>query len=180
MDKTTHYVYSDELYHYGRKGMKWGQNIFGKKRSGAKGTVVAKKKKSILDKAKEAKEAKKKAKAAAAEAERVEKEKAAETKAAVKARKEYSKKSSAHLTDDEIKKRIERLELESTYNKVLKDNDRIAKGKALVMDVLSKSSENILGQTITYIEGALVNAVAKKAFGAKDDIVNPKKGQKDK
>lgn len=30
------YEHSDVLYHYGRKGMKWYQNIFGKKSSAAK------------------------------------------------------------------------------------------------------------------------------------------------
>ena len=35
------YYNSDELMHYGRKGMKWGQNIFGKVKSGA-GKVKAK------------------------------------------------------------------------------------------------------------------------------------------
>lgn len=117
MDKTTHYVYSSELYHYGRKGMKWGQNIFGKKRSGAKGTVVAKKKKSILDKAKEAKEAKKKAKAAASEAER--------------------KKDPRNMTDDEIRKAIARKQLENQYRQYYPE--KVSKGKQLVSKFLDES-----------------------------------------
>lgn len=117
MDKTTHYVYSSELYHYGRKGMKWGQNIFGKKRSGAKGTVVAKKKKSLLDKAKEAKEAKKKAKAAAAEAER--------------------KKDPRNMTDAEIKRAIERKQLENQYRQYYPA--KVSRGKKFVSKFLDES-----------------------------------------
>lgn len=117
MDKTTHYVYSSELYHYGRKGMKWGQNIFGKKRSGAKGTVVAKKKKSILDKAKEAKEAKKKAKAAAAEAER--------------------KRDPKNMTDAEIKRAIERKQLENKYREYYPE--KVSRGRKFVSKFLDES-----------------------------------------
>lgn len=98
MDNKT-YVYSDELYHYGRKGMKWGQHIFGKPRSGAKGTVVAKKKKSYFEKAKEAREAKKKA--------------AAEAKS--KAAEEARKRDPKNMSDDDIRNAIARKKLENEY-----------------------------------------------------------------
>lgn len=32
-------IYDDELYHYGRKGMKWGQHIFGDKRGNKSGHI---------------------------------------------------------------------------------------------------------------------------------------------
>ena len=45
------YTYTDELYHYGRKGMKWGQHIFAK----AHARKVNKQRKKNLEKAREAK-----------------------------------------------------------------------------------------------------------------------------
>lgn len=117
MEQKTTYVYSDELYHYGRKGMKWGQNIFGKKRSGAKGTVVAKKKKSLIDKAKEAKEAKKKAKAAAEE--------------------EARKRDPKNMTDADIRRAIERKKLENEYNQYYPK--KVSRGKKLVNDMIDKA-----------------------------------------
>lgn len=50
-----YYNNQDELYHYGRKGMKWGQNIFGKVKSGA--SRVGKKISDARQKKKEAKAA---------------------------------------------------------------------------------------------------------------------------
>lgn len=35
-------VYPDELYHYGRLGMKWGQSIYGSKKSGSSGKASTK------------------------------------------------------------------------------------------------------------------------------------------
>lgn len=65
---------SDELCHYGRKGMKWGQNIFGKKR-GANVRKRGKKKAGFIANLKKKHEAKK------AAAEEAKKKKAAEEEA---------------------------------------------------------------------------------------------------
>lgn len=121
MEQKTTYVYSDELYHYGRKGMKWGQNIFGKKRSGAKGTVVAKKKKSYLERAKEAKEAKKKA--------------AAEAKA--KAAEEARKRDPKNMSDADMRRAIERKRLENEYRSL--HPQKVSLGKRLASEVLEKA-----------------------------------------
>lgn len=120
MDNKT-YVYSDELYHYGRKGMKWGQNIFGKKRSGSKGTVVAKKNKSYFEKAKEARAAKKKA----------------EAEAKAKAAEEARKRDPKNMSDDEIRKAIARKQLENQYRQYYPE--KVSRGKKFVTKFLDES-----------------------------------------
>lgn len=80
------------------------------------------------------------------------------------------------LTDTELKSKINRLEMEKRYKDLMKSDEqvRVSKGKTFVMDVLEKSGKNIATQTTTYLLGTAVNKAAGK------EIVNPKKGQKDK
>ena len=85
-------------------------------------------------------------------------------------------KSLKELSDDELRSRISRLEMENKYKDLMRSDNQIkvSKGKAFVMDVLEKSGKNIATQTVTYVLGTGVNKAAGK------EIVNPKKGQKDK
>lgn len=90
-----------------------------------------------------------------------------------------SKKSSTNpkkMTDEELKKKIERLELEKRYKDLSKA--QVSEGKRFVFDILKRSGSNILTQLTTYGMGNLVNLIFKDI--AKENVVNPKKGQKDK
>jgi len=80
------------------------------------------------------------------------------------------------LTDDELRQKIARLELEKRYKDLSRADEqkKVSKGKAFVMDVLQKSGSNIATQLATYAMGTMVNKLAGS------EIVNPKKGQKDK
>lgn len=94
---------------------------------------------------------------------------------------EHSKsKNLQDLTDDELRARINRLEMEKRYRDLSKTSEvkKTSRGKAFVMDVLEKSGKNIASQATTYIMGTVVNKAFRDKFG--EDIVNPKKGQKDK
>ena len=99
-------IYSDELYHYGRKGMKWGQNIFGKIKT-AKTNHTRKKN---LEKARAAKV--EKAKAAAKAAEEAEKRRQLVEKGKISAKK---------MTNEELQSSITRLEAEKKYNNLVLD-----------------------------------------------------------
>lgn len=87
-----------------------------------------------------------------------------------------SKKSVKEMSDSELREKISRLELEKRYKDLSKNSEQLKtnKGKAFVMDVLEKSGKNIATQATTYAMGSVVNKIAGS------NIVNPKKGQKDK
>lgn len=87
-----------------------------------------------------------------------------------------SKKTVKEMSDSELREKITRLELEKKYSELSKPKEqaKTSKGKAFVMDVLEKSGKNIATQAVTYAMGSIVNKVAGS------DVVNLKKGQKDK
>lgn len=101
----------DELMHYGRKGMKWGQHIFGS----VKAAKTKRKRKKNLEKARQAK---------------VEKQKAeAERKAKLKAGKLKPK----DMTTDELKDFIARRKLEEEYKSL--NRQQWSKGKSFAARV---------------------------------------------
>ena len=153
-------ITSDELYHHGTKNMKWGQRLYqykdgsltplGKLRYGKKDIS----KKSSNDNASDMK--------------------------SIKTTK-LTKKKIKDMSNEEIQARIDRLNLEKELAKTMKDvnSQTTSKGKAIVADILEKSAKNIGTQLVTYVMGKGVNKALAKAF-KETEIVNPKKGQKDK
>lgn len=89
-----------------------------------------------------------------------------------------SKDDISKMTDDEIRKKINRIQLEKQYRDLMKPQEqkRVNSGKVFVQDVLRTSGKNIATQLVTYAMGTAVN----KYLGKGKSIVNPKKGQKDK
>ena len=94
----------------------------------------------------------------------------------------------SEMSDNEIRKRIGRMQLEKQYKSLIKElnPDTINKGekeaqssfKKATKDIALNSYKNIGQQTLTYILGKGVN----KILGNEHDHspINPKKGQKDK
>ena len=83
-----------------------------------------------------------------------------------------SHKNVKKISDAELQRRVNRLKMEKEYRS-LKASE-ISEGTKMVQNILKKSGENIGVQLGTYALGTLVN----KLIG--ENVVNPKKGQKDK
>ena len=96
-----------------------------------------------------------------------------------KTKTESSEEDISKISSEELQKKINRIQLEKQYRDLTTKPKTVSKGRQILNSILESSSKNIGTQLATYLMGNMVNSVAK-AFGSEADIVNPKKGQKDK
>lgn len=90
-----------------------------------------------------------------------------------------SEEDLSKISSEDLQKRIDRIQLEQKYRELITKPKTVSKGRQILDSILESSSKNIGTQLATYLMGNTVNSVAK-ALGSEVDIVNPKKGQKDK
>lgn len=90
-----------------------------------------------------------------------------------------SEEDLSEISSEELQKKINRIQLEKQYRDLTTKPKTVSKGRQILNNILESSSKNIGTQLATYLMGNMVNSVAK-ALGYETDIVNPKKGQKDK
>ncbi len=195
-----------ELYHHGTKGMRWGIRRYQNK----DGTLTPAGKKRYnkeMEKLKEEAKVLKNKEATKAKLDKLESMRKSneerrrafddeDLEPEVETVPDRPRKSVKKMTSSELKERLSRLELEK--NVVETDRKTRSKGRLFIEEVLENSSKNIATQLATYAMGTAVNKIAEKA-GVKnaskmvkkddgteeiikffEDIVNPKKGQKDK
>ena len=165
------YVYPDELYHHGRKGMKWGQHIFAKRRQ----NKINKVRRKNLEKAREAK---------------VQKQTdAAKRKVAL----EKGRISPKKMTNEELQDSINRLQAEQRYKELVLStrpmkrlmskawSDAIVPGiteggKELVKKTLTKKGGDLLGLNDKKVKTALeALQEEQKTWKAKEEISDSKK-----
>lgn len=96
-----------------------------------------------------------------------------------KTKTESSSEDISKISNEDLQKKINRIQLEKQYRDLTTKPKTVSKGRQILNSILESSSKNIGTQLATYLMGNMVNSVAK-AFGSEADIVNPKKGQKDK
>jgi len=84
------------------------------------------------------------------------------------------RKTARTMTTEELQQRINRMKMEKEYNSLLKETRKLNAGADFASKVLKKSGENIATQYVTYAMGTAINKAMNK------NVVNPKKGQKDK
>ena len=127
------YTYQDELYHYGKKGMKWGVI-----RTAEQLGHIVKSAKSLYDSNKARKRAKEEA---------------------AMAKKRSKITNPKKLTTEELNARIKRLQLEKTYKDLTKDTETATRGKNFVMDILESSGKNLFTQVTNHYGAKALNKV---------------------
>lgn len=96
---------------------------------------------------------------------------------------EPKKKTVSDMSEEELRSAISRMKLEKEFKTLMQEKNppKSRKGRDFVTKMFEKSADNIGTQLTTYAMGSAVNKIAKALIKDLDgDIVNPKKGQKDK
>lgn len=158
------YTNGDELYHYGRKGMKWGQHVFGRLYKNKDGTLTALGRKRAQ---KYAKKYKQLTGSRPTDSNIKKNTKTTSKKSSISSKSEQ--KQISDMTDDELRRRIKRLQLENDYKSYLPET--VSRGKKIFDEVIypaaTKAGKQLL-QDWLIKEG-------KKALGLPDNQNNQKK-----
>lgn len=121
-------MYNDELYHTGKKGMKWGQNIYGRlyKRSDGSLTELGRKR----------------ARAYAAKYRKITGHKVSKSQSDDKTEKAKTtkEKSVSEMSDSELQSRINRMQLEQRYSQLKPKH--ISSGKRFIERVLKPAASD--------------------------------------
>lgn len=186
---------NNTLQHWGIKGMRWGLRRYqnadgsltpaGKKRYNKEMEKLKSEAKVLRNKQR----TQKKMDALEEQRKKVQALRDKNTDDATKKEKPYSEKPKKEhknykmMSEDELRDKIARLELEKKYRELSSQSIEAAKKKPskfkeISKECVEKAAKNIGGQLITYMMGTATNAAFKSVFN--EDIVNPKKGQKDK
>ena len=144
------YQNTDELYHYGILGMKWGVRRYRNK----DGTLTSVGKKQRNEDSKETSNKRSKV----------------SSKSALSKGNTQQSKSLKEMSDAELKAKIERLNLENRYKELMRSSNppKHAEGKAFVKNVLKKSGENLLPQVLNHYGAKLANNLIGEKTTVKD------------
>lgn len=96
-----------------------------------------------------------------------------------KERKKRNSKNMKKWSDEELKKNIERLEMEKRYKDVVMSTKKpqMIKARKWVSDIMGESITNVGSQAMTFALGHMINKMYGKSHDGAE-VVNPYKGQK--